>query len=229
MSEYFLDSIPFQPDFEVLARRLHVRAGSSQWSELQSYLNEIQPIARPKAFYKIVFIDQKEEDHLVIDGIRFHSRILCVNLAEAHRVFACLATCGTELAERRAAEEDILLQFWADAIMEAAVRMAMEALQADITTRFQTGKMAMMNPGSLKDWPITEQQPFFQLLGAGARRTGVSLSESMLMSPAKSVTGLCFETESGFVNCQLCPRQSCPNRRADFMPGLMDQKYLVNP
>lgn len=225
MQEFFLDAIPFQPDFDALARRLHVRAGSPQWDELHAYLTDLQAVARPKAFYKIAFIGQKGDDFLTIDGINFRSRILCVNLAEVHRVFACLATCGTELADRRKGEEDIVLQFWADAIMESAVRTANEALRADLAAHFETGKMAVMNPGSLKDWPITEQQPFFHLLGEGARQTGVELTESMLMVPAKSVTGLYFETETGFVNCQLCPRQACPNRRAVYQPGLMGQKY----
>ncbi len=225
MQEFFIDSIPFHPDFEALAKRLHIRAGNPMLADLQGFVSEMQAIARPKVFYKIAFIDQSDGDTVVIDGVTFHSRILCVNLAEIHRVFAYLATCGTELAARREKEQDILFQFWADAIMEAAVRAAVEALQADLAARFQTGKIAVMNPGSLKDWPITEQQPFFQLLGPGAQQTGVVLNDSMLMHPAKSITGLYFETESGFVSCQLCPRQACPNRRSDYIPGLLDQKY----
>jgi len=46
-----------------------------------------------------------------------------------------------------------------------------------------------------------------------------------LMVPAKSTTGLFFETESGFVNCQLCPRQTCLNRRAGYKPDLYDTRY----
>lgn len=225
MQEFFLDSIPFIPDFEALAKRLHIRAGSPFMADLQGFVSEMQATARPKVFYKIAFIDKTDTDTLVIDGVTFHSRILCVNLAEVDRVFVYLATCGTELADRREQEQDILFQFWADAIMETAVRAAVEALQADLTARFQTGKTSVMNPGSLKDWPITEQKPFFQLLGPGALQTGVVLNDSMLMHPAKSITGLYFETESGFVSCQLCPRQTCPNRRSDYIPGLLDQKY----
>jgi hypothetical protein len=151
--------------------------------------------------------------------------VLCVNLSEVHRVFPYLATCGVELAERRASEDDILRQFWADAIMEAALQSAVQAFAADLSARFGAGKLAAMNPGSLPDWPLSQQAPFFELLGPGARRTGVTLSETMLMQPAKSVSGLFFETESGFVNCQLCPRRACPNRRADYDRDLSDKKY----
>ena len=226
MQEFLIDSIPFHPDNVALAKRLHIRAGSPDWVDLHNLVSELQDIARPKVFYKIAFIDKTELDTLMIDGVRFQSRVMCVNLAEVDRVFPYLATCGTELAQRREQENDILFQFWADAIMEAALRAAVEAFLVDLTARYQTGKMAVMNPGSLKDWPITEQQPFFQLLGAGAHQTGVMLKESMLMHPAKSTTGLYFETESGFVSCQLCPRQFCLNRRVPYIPNLLDQKYF---
>ena len=225
MTETLLDSIHFQPDYEDLARRLHLRPGSSNLEDFAEFCDEMVSIGRPKAFYKVAFIEANDSSSVVIDGIRFDSRVLCVNLAEVHRVFVYLATCGEELAERRANEMDILRQFWADAVMEAALKAAMSELQKDMTARYQVSKTASMNPGSLTDWPITQQKPFFELLGAAANRTGVRLTESMLMVPAKSTTGLYFETDRDFVNCQLCPRRTCPNRRAGYDPDLYDSRY----
>jgi len=225
MTETFLDAIQFQPDFEALTRRLHLRPGNPNLEDFTIFLEELAEVARPKAFYKLAFIEANDSSSVLIEGIRFDSRVLCVNLADVHRVFVYLATCGQELAEKRAEEKDILRQFWADTVMEAALQAAMVALKEDLRSRFQVGKTSTMNPGSLPDWPITQQQPFFELLGAAANRTGVSLTESMLMVPAKSTTGLFFETESDFINCQLCPRQTCPNRRAGFKPDLFDSKY----
>jgi hypothetical protein len=225
MQGIFINQVAFQPDLENLARRLHVRPGSEDFEDFIAYMTELSAIAVPKIFYKIAFIDEREEEGLVIDGIYFHSRVLCVNLAEVHRVFAYVATCGLELAERRKQEDDILHQFWADALMEAALHTAVEFLRVDLAARYHSTKIAVMNPGSLPDWPIIQQEPFFQLLGDGSKFTGVTLTESMLMVPAKSTTGLLFETESGYENCSLCPRQTCPNRRAAYDPTLMDQKY----
>jgi hypothetical protein len=221
----FLNQVSFHPDLEDLARRLHIRPGSGDREDFNAYMAELTAIAAPKIFYKIAFIDERGDEELVIDGIHFHSRVLCINLADVHRVFAYVATCGLEMAERRKQEDDILHQFWADALMEAALHTAVEFLMVDLAARYHSTKMAVMNPGSLPDWPIFQQEPFFQLLGDGSRLTGVTLTESMLMVPAKSTTGLFFETESGYVNCSLCPRQTCPNRRAAYNPNLMDQKY----
>ena len=225
MTETYLDTIQFQPDYENLTKRLRLRPGSPMFEDFNAFFDETVKIARPKVFYKVAFTDGNDSNSVVIDGIRFESRVLCVNLAEVHRVFAYLATCGVELAEQRARETDILRQFWADALMEAALQSAMGVLREDMITRYQVGKTSAMNPGSLPDWPISQQKPFFELLGTTANRTGVRLTESMLMVPAKSTTGLFFETESEFVNCQLCPRKNCPNRRAGYNQDLYGARY----
>jgi hypothetical protein len=78
-----------------------------------------------------------------------------------------------------------------------------------------------MNPGSLADWPLTEQIPLFRLIGDVRQATGVYLTESLLMMPRKSVSGFDFPTESSFASCQLCPREKCPNRRAAYDPILI--------
>ena len=225
MTEIFLDPIHFKPDYEALTKRLHLRPGNANLTDFSEFFEEMVAIGRPKAFYRLSFIEANDSNSVQINGIRFDSRVLCVNLAEVHRVFVYVATCGEELAERRASEKDILRQFWADAVMEAALQAAIAELKQDMTARYQVSKTAAMNPGSLSDWPITQQKPFFELLGASAKRTGVRLTESMLMIPAKSTTGLYFETEGNYINCQLCPRQTCPNRRAGYNSKLYDSRY----
>jgi hypothetical protein len=47
----------------------------------------------------------------------------------------------------------------------------------------------------------------------------------MWMVPTKSVSGILFPTEDGYANCQLCPRQACPNRRAPYDEMLYSRKY----
>ncbi len=224
MEEFFLSNIDFEPDLDALAKRLRVRDEEAR-EDLRTFVEELRQIARPKGFYRAARVDRRGAGSVMIDQVQLTSQILCVNLGEVQRVFPYLATCGVELAERRAWEEDILHQFWADAIMETALHAAVLALMEHLVSHFGVGKTSAMNPGSLPDWPLTQQAPFFQLLGPNAGQTGVILMESMLMQPAKSVSGLFFETESGFINCQLCPRRGCPNRRAEFDPDLSHQKY----
>jgi hypothetical protein len=71
-----------------------------------------------------------------------------------------------------------------------------------------------MSPGSLEDWPISEQPKLFSLFGDTERSVGVKLTDSLLMIPRKSISGILFPSEEGFVSCRLCPRENCPSRKA---------------
>jgi hypothetical protein len=140
-------------------------------------------------------------------------------------VFPCIATCGMELEEWSRGFDDLLERYWADIIKELALVSASSALNANIQTHYLPGNTAVMNPGSLQDWPISEQKPFFQLLGEAPAAVGVTLSSTYLMTPAKSVTGLSFTTDTTYVNCELCPRETCPNRRAPYNEALYQERY----
>jgi hypothetical protein len=77
-----------------------------------------------------------------------------------------------------------------------------------------------MSPGSLEDWPIQEQAALFNLLGDTESELGVRLSDSLLMIPRKSISGIFFPAEGSFESCRLCPRRNCQGRRAAHDPGL---------
>jgi hypothetical protein len=120
----------------------------------------------------------------------------------------------------------MLERFWADAIMEEALRAAFDALKDHLARQYDLGHTAFMNPGSLEDWPIEQQAPLFSLLGDPHAQVGVQLTDSYIMTPVKSVSGLHFPTEASFENCQLCPRDPCPGRRAPYDPDLYHTRYL---
>ena len=75
------------------------------------------------------------------------------------------------------------------------------------------------------DWPLREQRPLFTLLGDVRSAIGVELTDTLLMVPRKSVSGIVFVAEETFASCQLCPRHDCPNRRAPYEAGLFERKY----
>jgi hypothetical protein len=225
IAAHILDAIPFEPDISWLMKRLHIQEGSSNSTELSHLLEQARPIAHPRAFYQISYINQRGEDWVEIDGERFTSRVLSINLENVHRVFPYLATCGSELQEWANSQEDMLLRYWAETIKESALFCALAALNENLTGRYQPGRTATMSPGSLQDWPIQQQAPLFHLLGEFSDAIGVQLTDSMLMVPTKSVSGIRFPTQADFESCQLCPREGCPGRRALYDPDLYDSRY----
>jgi hypothetical protein len=216
MEPIILDNIPFQLDIEKLTQELRIKAGSPNESTLRRLLQQAQEIGRPRAIYKIAPVELVSDDCVLIEGREFKSRVMRVNLESRHRVFLYVATCGMELYDWEQGLEDSLEGFYAFSISGAALDSAREAMHAHMRATFDIQDSATMNPGSLEDWPIEAQEPLFALLGDPEKTIGVRLLDSLLMVPNQSVSGLRFETDSGYINCQLCPREGCPDREAPY-------------
>lgn len=220
-----MDNISFEPDISGLMETLHIKPGTQYAEDLAAMVDSACRAAKPKGLYKLAFIESSGDDYIVADGVRFSSRVLRVNIGDSRRVFPYIATCGRELEEWSTGISDMLHKYWADAIKEHALRVAIKAVTDHIEARYTLGPTARMSPGSLEDWPIYEQKPMFELLGDPAADIGVELTESYLMTPTKTISRLMFPTEQSFENCQLCPREKCPSRRAPYDKDLYDRKY----
>ena len=174
--------------------------------------------------YKECYVDTRGDDTIVVGGITFTSRALRKNLQKAERVFAYVATCGRELDQVPIADGDYLKQFWLDTIKAAALGESLRHLNERMDRRHGLGKTSAMHPGSgdAAVWPIEQQRQLFSLLGDVTGLIGVELTDSFLMVPNKSVSGIRFPTEIDFRSCQLCHREKCPSRSAAFDPELWE-------
>jgi len=205
-------------DTAALLARVHVAPDSEDAAALTALIDQARDVARPKALYAEAFVEGRGDDAIRIDGITFTSRMLRHKLAGVERVFPYVATCGHELDGVGLPAGDVLVQFWWDAIKAEFLVAARAHLLAHLTDRFRLGQTARMSPGSgdVDVWPIEQQRLLFALLGGVTPFIGVILTESCLMLPNKTVSGLLFPTEEDFQTCQVCHRDPCPNRRAPF-------------
>ncbi|MHB8076287.1 vitamin B12 dependent-methionine synthase activation domain-containing protein [Desulfosporosinus fructosivorans] len=222
-----IKNIPFDLDFEDLLNRLRIKKGTEYEKRLEELVQEAEINANIKVLYKLSYIEDKKDDTVVIDGVKFSSRILRVNLDNVNRVLPYVATCGHELENWSKGFPDMLEMFWLDTIKELALRSARTALTKELKNKFNLDKMANMNPGSLKDWSISQQKELFQLFDGHEKLIGVELKSSFLMTPIKSVSGIFFPTESNYENCMLCPRGTCPGRKAPYDKKLYSEKYAL--
>jgi hypothetical protein len=220
-----IDTISFVPDIDALLTCLRRDKNGHDSKTIARLCKEAQEIARPKFTYKAAFIEERGEDFVILDGIRFKSRVMSVNLSRLNRAFPVLATASREIEEWSNGINDMLQRYWADQIKEMALRSAVQKGIEAIDKKYQLGKTAFMSPGSLEDWPLTEQAGLFALLGNRAAAIGVELTESFLMLPPKTVSRIMFATEADYQNCRLCPRKKCPNRRTAYVPGLYEKTY----
>ena len=220
-----LDQIPFALDVDALLKSLRIPAEGDRAREVRRLARAAQKIARPKAVYDVCFIEKKGDDRVEFGGATFTSRVLRVNLDGAGRVFPFVATCGRELAGYAASLDDMVLSYAFDALMIRALGAAIQHVREHLKERHALGKTSTMNPGSLEDWPLSEQAQLFSVFGDVRKLIGVELTDSFLMVPIKSVSGIIFPTEVRFESCQLCPREVCPGRRAEYDPKLWEKRY----
>ena len=226
MRPILLNNTPFKPNLTYLYRHLHVPDHPEARKAFDDLAAEASEIARPKALYGLAAVERHGENFIIVENIRFESRVLSVNVKSLNRIFPFVATCGVELAHwADSISSDMLKRYYADALKLAALRAVTRSLEKEIKKQFDTGRISRMCPGSISDWPIDQQHPLFDLLGETQSTVGVSLKSSMLMMPDKSESGFYFQNDSGFASCQLCPVNNCPSRKAPFVENLYDQKY----
>ncbi len=220
-----LDEIPFRVTAEQCFELLRIKSGSRHAKEFADLLEEAGAIARPRAAFSVAAVRERGDAHVIIDGVRFDSSILRINLEESPVVFPFVATCGHELDDFAGRLEGTLHLFWADTIKMLALGAAMSMLDEHLKERVSPAELSCMNPGSLEDWPLQQQSRMFELLGQAVQKIGVSLTKSYVLIPLKSVTGVQFVTKEKYFSCQLCPRENCEGRRAPYQAGLYEKKY----
>ncbi len=209
-----LNPIAVKVDLGAIKKSAHVPEGEEH--RLQSLISAAHSVMTAKAVYKVSYIDAKAEDSVIIGGVLFKSKVLRKHLDKVERVFPYVVTIGKGVEDLEKASGDALEKYYLDLIGNAAVVKARDHLKSRLANRYGLGGLSYLGPGQLKDWPLEEQKPLFSLLGDVERAVGVTLSDSLLMIPRKSLSGIYFPTEIPFMACQLCPRESCQSRKARY-------------
>lgn len=221
MPAHFID-IPYTPDGEALCKQLGLEPGSDEAGDFLALLERARPFIHPKAVVFESPVETVDTAHglVLMDGVKFSSRLMADNFVAVETAWPYLATCGRELYDFVMAIADPFERYWGDAVMQSALAAATGEMEKFLRETLYSGKTAVMSPGSLEEWPITGQIPLFRLFGDIPARLGVTLTDSLLMIPNKSVSGVRFPNEHGYVNCRLCPKEQCPNRQAAYEDGI---------
>lgn len=211
----------FHPSIEDILKQLHFEEDSEQADIAEELLEEAVEIAAPKTLLKVLPVAVNEQS-ITIGDVEITYPYVRKMLMGSDKVAVYVNTCGTELEEWSFKKEsDPLEGYIADAIKLSYLyhlnKPFREKIKQDVFP--DDGHLAALNPGSLEQWPISEQKKLFEMLGGEdyvKEKIGVTLAESFLMHPTKSTSGIFFLSEVEYENCELCPRLTCPNRRAKY-------------
>ena len=137
--------------------------------------------------------------------------------AEYLALFTCTAgAIFTDLSSRYNKSGDYLEAYIADAIGSLTVENAMDNIQAKLETEMEAEGLNITNrysPGYC-NWPVSGQRELFDAMGEIPVK--VSLTESCLMLPIKSVSGIigigCNVKKRAYA-CQICKNKDCIYRK----------------
>ena len=219
-----IDKLPYKLSEDDVLSELKIRNISDKIREIvMDVINRVRNIAQPKAVFKECFIDEKIDDKVLIEGIEFKSHILSVNVKNVERVFPYVVTAGNELDGLDISSSDMFASYTLDIIKELVLEEARLSFEKLLYKRYNLEDASYMSPGSLTDWPISEQKKLFKLLGDVKKAIGVELLDTYIMKPVKTVSGIYFPTKFDFKSCMLCPRENCPSREAPFDPKMYEE------
>ena len=211
-----LDCIPRAETLQYLGYRGHFPGG-----EILSDLDRCEELmlrtARPRLVWRLFPL--AEDGALEGTDYRPAGEDIRAFLSDCDSVVLLAATLGAEAENliRRAAGRDMAEAVILDAAGSAAIEKVCdnfcEDLAAELAPRCLTDRFS---PG-YGDMPLSDQHAFFRVLDV-SRRIGVTLSDSALMIPQKSVTALIGVSERpqkkrsrGCGSCGMF--ENCPYRK----------------
>ncbi|MBN1223946.1 MAG: vitamin B12 dependent methionine synthase [Candidatus Aminicenantes bacterium] len=215
-------SVPLSPDYLIKHLRLDNKKDAS--AVVEELIASAEALVALKILYRISYIEERRADFVKIDGQTFSSSVLKKNLEKVKRVFPYIITIGKNLEDTASVLGDLLKQYYLEMTGDIALRLGKQHLEEHLKKKYGLEKVSSMSPGSLPNWPVTEQKPLFALMGDPERMVGVRLTDSMLMIPRKSISGIIFPTEVTFFSCQLCARERCEARKAPY-DEVLKEKY----
>ena len=217
--------IGFNLDVVYLKERLGIDEDDEDDLELFGYLfAESCRVGSPKIIYSQEKITGRSAESIIIGGIEFCSTALVRNMDGVEQCYPYVVTCGTEIDDIVLTDSSPLTEYWRDEIKTELLMSARRYLNKIISEQYSLKHLSSMAPGSadMDVWSVKEQQKLFALFAGKCREIGVILTDSCLMLPNKSLSGIIFETEESFLSCQLCRRENCIDRKVGFDESLYE-------
>lgn len=188
----------------------------------EEYIEECFNELRDKLSFRVVFCEygiKRENGILDLGFCKTSSQDLMKNLKDAYKIVLFCATIGIE-ADRIIAKYSKISPFKAlvfDAVCTERAESLCDLFNSDITANAKAaGEYTSLRfSAGYGDFPLEFQKDIISSLDA-ARKIGVTLNESLLMSPLKSVTGIIgisqnqYDCKSG---CENCKKYDCEYRR----------------
>ncbi len=187
--------------------------------DMDKRLEECKQLIKPVAIYTYTKIKQISKEGLLIEENRFlESSKLAEQLSCSTEIAPYIITIGSDLERRvTSISTDKILDSW---ILDNLGTYALRTLGKHIQGRIQNEKgwkISRFNPGSTPTWALEEQEKIFGIFSKEVvqEKIGVQLTDSFMMIPRKSVSGIMGQAISDYHNCMEC-RLACEYRQKPY-------------
>lgn len=224
MNSIVLKDFDFEITFDEILEKLHLPADSEYIDELKFVYDKAIQVAHPKAYYAKCLVSDITQDTVCVGGTTFASSTLANILGEHEHAFPYIVSCGAELDSIIEKGQNVLQDFTLDIIKEHILFDGKRQFDEYLIKKHELQGIAGMTPGSGTQqlWAIEELKPLFKLIGDAESEIGVVLTDSCLMLPNKTISGIIFNSDEPFISCVFCPRKHCEKRQAEFSGNFAD-------
>jgi len=210
-----------------LARFLGARRGqefsSSLKASVQSLKARISKMVEPKILFETFRVRDISKGGVRLENNCFlTSPKLAKTLKKSKKTVCFLATIGNRIEKeinQLFKQNSLARAYTLDAMGSAAVENIVEQFQSQMREKTKTrGETVTLrfSPGYC-DWHVTEQKKLFHLVDS--KRIGIELTDSCLMKPRKSISGVFGVQPEGEKSqtfhspCTECKKTNCRERR----------------
>ncbi len=153
------------------------------------------------------------------DSIFIANQKLLSQLSRSEGAIIFICTAGPKIGEKSKeimSSGDFMEGYILDLLGSVSVEATIEKIQGILISEFEEKGLYITNrysPGYC-GWALTEQKKIFSLFPYG--HCGIKLSESCLMEPIKSVSGIIgfgSQPTKNLHECQLCELETCVYRK----------------
>lgn len=225
--ENFQKSFDTDKVMRLLGARRGRRVSPASLRRVDLLTEEVEDILAPQLSYRLLdILDIDRGGILLADGTRFKSPKLARALARAESVCCFLATVGPAVdmqVQSLMQEKHYANAYVLDALGSMSAENVVEQFYQRMARKQALtggGVTLRFSPGYC-DWPIQQQRPLFALF-ENEETPDVVLSDSCLMTPRKSVSGLFGLLPPGvrgadpaYNPCNSCSKKDCIARRSD--------------
>lgn len=188
--------------------------------KVRALKSKVRDLLNPRLYYRTAKLITKEKGTVRLDkDIVFRSSTLSKTLEDSSESVCFVGTIGRGVdgeINRLLRDNSLADAYIVDALGSVAVESMVEQFQHRMDNRYRKeGKSVTLrfSPGYC-DWSITEQKKLFRLFDQ--QKIDVSLLDSCLMRPRKSISGIFGvvpHTGSPHNPCLQCKKLDCEARR----------------